>query len=103
MAEGIAQHQRTDLHAPRRLSQRREYGPALPDPPGRLTGGAIEEVVGEPDTIEAVRFRLLRGGADRIIRTRAVGFAVVGQEDHQPNLHGLPSAFSATASEAVIT
>jgi hypothetical protein len=82
MAEGIAQHQR---------------GPAFLNAPRRLTRSAIEEVVSEPDAIEAIRFRLLRDGADRIIRTLAVVFAVVRRENQQPNLHGLPSAFFATA------
>ncbi len=93
MAEGIAQHQCADLHALGRFGQRREHGPAFPNAPGRLTRRAIEEVVSEPEAIEAIRFRLVRDGADRIIRTRAVVVAVVRQEDHQPNLHGLPSAF----------
>jgi hypothetical protein len=53
-------------------------------------------VVSEPDAIKAIRFRLLRNGADRLIRTLAVVFAVVRQEDHQPNLHGLPSTFFGT-------
>jgi hypothetical protein len=82
MAEGIAQHQRADLHALCRFGQRRQHGPAFPNAPGRLTRIAIEEVVSEPDAIEAIRFRLLRDGADRIIRTPGVVFAVVRKEDH---------------------
>src|SRR4029077_19009308 len=35
--------------------------------------------------------------ADRIIRTLAVGFAVVRQQECQPNFHGVPSAFFGTA------
>ena len=89
IAEGIASHQRTDLHALCRFGQCRQHGPAFPDSPGRLTRIAVEEMVGEPDAIEAIRLRLLRNCADRIIRTPAVVFAVVRQEHHQPNLHGL--------------
>ena len=89
VAEGIAYHKRADLHALCRFGQRRQDGPAFPDSPGRRARIAIEEVVSEPDAVEAVRFRLLRGRADRIIRTLAVMFAVVRQKDHQPNLQRL--------------
>ncbi len=89
MAEGIAHHQRADLHTPGRFGQRRQHGPAFPDSPGRLTRIAIEEVVREPDAIEAIPFRLLRDRADLIIRTPAVVFAVVRQKNQQPNLHCL--------------
>ena len=96
MAEGIAQHQRADLHALCRFGQRRQHGPAFPNAPGRLARIAIEEVVSEPDAIEAIRFRLARDGADRLIRTLAVGFAVVRLEDQQSNLHGFLSTFFGT-------
>jgi hypothetical protein len=58
-------------------------------PRGWLTRIAIEEMVGEPDAIEAIHFRLLRDSADGVIRTLAVVFAVVRQKDHQSNLHCL--------------
>jgi hypothetical protein len=73
----------------------------FPNAPGRLTRIAIEEVVSKPDPIEVIRIRLLRDGANRLIRTRAVVFAVVGQQGHQLNHHGLPSAFFGTAATRV--
>src|SRR5260370_27596750 len=96
MAKGIAQHQRADLHALGRFGQGRQDGPAFPNSPGRLTRIAIEEVVSEPDAIEAIRWRVVRDCADSSIRMLAVVFAVIRQYDHQSNLHGLPSAFFGT-------
>src|SRR5262249_27980685 len=93
VAGGIAQDQRADLDALCRLGQRPERGPALPKATGWVTSSAIEEVVSEPDAIEAVRLCLLGDGADRIIRALAIVCAIVCQEDHQPDLHRLPSAF----------
>src|SRR5262249_28032260 len=94
IAEGIAQHQCANLHTLCRFGQRRQHGPAFPNTPGRLTRRAIQEVVSEPDAIEAICFRLLRNSADRRIRTLAVVFSVVRKEDHQSNLHGVPQLSS---------
>ena len=81
MPERVACYQCADLYALCRLGQRRQHGPAFPDSTGGLTGSAIEEVVREPDAIEAIRFGLLRDCADRIIRTLAIVFAVVRDKD----------------------
>jgi hypothetical protein len=94
MAEGIDQDQRAQLHSLGRFGQGREHRPAFPHAPGRLSRSALEEVVREPEAIEAVAFRLLGDGADRLIRLLAVGFTVVRQDEVQPNFHGVPSAFA---------
>jgi ATPase subunit of ABC transporter with duplicated ATPase domains len=88
IAEGVAEHQGTDLHPLCRFRQRGQHGPALPDPCGRLTGAAVHEMVGQPDAVEAIRLRLLRELTDRAIRTLAVVLPVVHQVEHQPDLHG---------------
>jgi len=87
IAEGIAEHQGTDLHPLCRFGQRGQHGPALPDPCGRLTGAAVHEMVGQPDAVEAIRLRLLRELTDRAVRTPAVVLPVVHQVQHQPDLH----------------
>ena len=88
ITERIARHQRTNLHTPCSFGKRRQHCPAFPNSPGWLARVAIQEVVREPDTIEAIRFRLLRDRADRIIWTPAVVFPGVRQENHQTDLHG---------------
>lgn len=87
IAEGIAQHQHADLHAPGRLSERGQHGPGFPYSPRGLTGIPVQEVVGEPEAVEAIRFCLLRDRTDRLIRTLGVGLALVDQVDQQPDLH----------------
>src|SRR5687767_701518 len=71
MAEGIARDQRAEFHAVCRFCQRGQHGPAFPNSTGWLTRIAIQEVVREPEAIEAFCLRLLRDGADRLIRPLA--------------------------------
>src|SRR2546426_6453130 len=100
IAEGIARHQRTDHYPLCGFGQRRQHCPAFPDSSSRLTRIAIEEVVREPDTIEAIRLRLLSDCADRTIWALAVILAVVRQKDQQSNLHCLHArAFSFLSHE----
>src|SRR5215510_16618181 len=96
MAEGVACNQRAEFHVLGRFCQRCQHRPAFPNSTGRLTRIAIQEVVREPETVEAICLGLLCDGADRLIRTLAVVFAVVRQEYHQPNLHSLYSTFFGT-------
>src|ERR1700733_5618349 len=51
----------------------------------------VQQVVADPDAVEAVRFRPLRDLADHLVRAGAVGRAIAGGLDHQPDLHGVSS------------
>jgi hypothetical protein len=93
IAERIAEDQGAELDTLRRFGQRAQHGPALPYTSRRLTRIAVEEVVRHPDAVEAVRFRLLRDRAYRVIRPLAVAFAIVDQVYKQPNLHDVVSTF----------
>src|SRR5260370_37760226 len=89
MPEGVACNQGANLHPTRRFCQGRQHGPAFPDSPSRFTRITVEEVVRKPDTVETIGLRLLCNRVDRIIRPWPVVLALVRQDNHQPNLHGL--------------
>src|SRR5205823_13852239 len=55
VVEAGARHQRTDFHSPRHGGNRRDQRPRLPWAARRAIGEAVEQVVANPDRIEAHR------------------------------------------------
>ena len=97
VAERQRQHQRPDLDPRGHRRDRGEQRPRLVDA-GRLVALAEDEVVGAPHRVEAA----LLGGNRHGPQVGEAARLVVGERQHQPDLHGAhPSGERASASTTV--
>jgi hypothetical protein len=87
IAERVAEHQRAKLDALSSLGQRREHRPTLPDADRRLIVGPVQQVVVQPERVEAERLGRQRHLAYLGVALGAAKRFDLGQQDDETNIH----------------